>query len=115
MERKVVLTLIALHAHPGADLFNASFFTSGTRLSRANYARLYEAGFEPIRDRNGEPAETVDPQAQISADPAREAHDHLQSNEIVFQFLAMSRSDVDDSVTLFLKNCVLFPIFFKSV
>ncbi|GFO41876.1 nephrocystin-4, partial [Plakobranchus ocellatus] len=52
----------------------------GRGLSRAAYARLYSAGFSPLRDRNGEP-----PEEQV---------DPLQANEVIFQFLAYSKEPV---------------------
>ncbi|XP_076451476.1 nephrocystin-4-like [Babylonia areolata] len=61
-------------------------------LSRAAYARLYSAGFPPVLDRNGEPPEVLDPNLPMSVNLAREAADSLQANEIIFQFLAFSRS-----------------------
>ncbi|XP_021379713.1 nephrocystin-4-like isoform X2 [Mizuhopecten yessoensis] len=60
-------------------------------LSRAAYARLFNAGFEPILDRNSEPPEVIDPRQQRRLDLSKENSDPLQCNEIVFQFLAFSK------------------------
>ena len=64
----------------------------GRGLSRAAYARLYAAGFSPLRDRNGEPPEVIDPHGQHLINVAREQVDPLQANEVIFQFLAYSKS-----------------------
>eukprot|EP00057_Strongylocentrotus_purpuratus_P013382 XP_011667856.1 PREDICTED: nephrocystin-4 [Strongylocentrotus purpuratus] len=63
----------------------------GSGLSRAAYARLFQAGFPEITDRRGEAPEVVDPNDHARLNPQREINDPLQSNEIVVQFLAMSR------------------------
>ncbi|XP_041479419.1 nephrocystin-4-like isoform X2 [Lytechinus variegatus] len=63
----------------------------GSGLSRAAYARLFQAGFPEITDRRGEAPEVVDPNDHTRLNPQREINDPLQSNEIVIQFLAMSR------------------------
>ncbi|XP_078617317.1 nephrocystin-4-like isoform X2 [Branchiostoma floridae x Branchiostoma japonicum] len=64
---------------------------SGQGLSRAAYARLYTAGFPPIVDRHGQSPEVVDPSDHVTVNLAQEQADPLQSNEIIFQFLAFSR------------------------
>ncbi|GFR99485.1 nephrocystin-4, partial [Elysia marginata] len=63
----------------------------GRGLSRSAYARLYSAGFSPLRDRNGEPPEVIDPHSQHLINVAREQVDPLQANEVIFQFLAYSK------------------------
>ncbi|XP_063965441.1 nephrocystin-4-like isoform X1 [Lytechinus pictus] len=63
----------------------------GSGLTRAAYARLFQAGFQEITDRRGEAPEVVDPNDHTRLNPQREINDPLQSNEIVIQFLAMSR------------------------
>ncbi|ESO88791.1 hypothetical protein LOTGIDRAFT_125375, partial [Lottia gigantea] len=63
----------------------------GQGLSRAAYARLYTAGFKTILDKNGEPPEVIDPLSRININLQREHADPLQTNEIVFQFLAFSK------------------------
>ncbi|XP_060072495.1 nephrocystin-4-like isoform X2 [Ylistrum balloti] len=60
-------------------------------LSRAAYARLFNAGFQPILDRNSEPPEVIDPRQDRRLDLTKENADPLQCNEIVFQFLAFSK------------------------
>ena len=77
-----------------AAILGILYFLSGQSLSRAAYARLYSAGFPPIVDRNGDPPEVLDPTLPVSVNLARENADPLQSNEIIFQFLAFSRSVV---------------------
>nr|XP_006819889.1 PREDICTED: nephrocystin-4-like [Saccoglossus kowalevskii] len=64
---------------------------TGPSLTRASYARLYQAGFPPVLDRNGEPPEVVDPNDYVTFHPQHEDADPLQINEIVLQFLAFSR------------------------
>ncbi|XP_066296453.1 nephrocystin-4-like isoform X4 [Branchiostoma lanceolatum] len=64
---------------------------SGQGLSRAAYARLYTAGFPPIVDRHGQSPEVVDPVDHVTVNLKQEEADPLQSNEIIFQFLAFSR------------------------
>ncbi|XP_019367160.1 PREDICTED: nephrocystin-4 isoform X4 [Gavialis gangeticus] len=66
--------------------------SSTTALTRASLARLHAAGFPEILDCNKEPAEVLDPAAPVNFDPQREEADFLQSNEIVLQFLAFSRT-----------------------
>ncbi|CAL1543175.1 unnamed protein product [Lymnaea stagnalis] len=64
----------------------------GRGLSRAAYARLYAAGFPPLLDRNGDPPEVIDPHGQHLVNLTKEQLDPLQANEIIFQFLAFTRS-----------------------
>ncbi|KAF6026907.1 NPHP4 [Bugula neritina] len=64
---------------------------TGSRLSRAAYARLYAANFPPILDRHKQDAEVVNPSDYLNFVMAREESDQLQCNEIVLQFLAFSR------------------------
>ncbi|XP_062046319.1 nephrocystin-4 isoform X2 [Lepus europaeus] len=65
--------------------------SSGSQLSRASMALLQSAGFPEILDSNKQPAEAVSPTAPVQFNPQKEESDCLQSNEIVFQFLAFSR------------------------
>ena len=67
---------------------------TGSRLSRAAYARLYAANFPPILDRHKQDAEVVNPNDYLNFVMAREESDQLQCNEIILQFLAFSRYDV---------------------
>ncbi|XP_038060969.1 nephrocystin-4-like [Patiria miniata] len=67
------------------------YMSSGHALSRASFARLSQAGFADLRDRNGEVAEVIDPTDQISLNPHKESTDPLQCNEIIVQLLAFSR------------------------
>ncbi|CAH8481011.1 unnamed protein product [Schistosoma turkestanicum] len=66
----------------------------GVGLSRAAYAKIYSAGFEPIQTETGEPPFTIDPQTDIIDDFkfVKEEIDKLDQNEIIFQFLAYSGS-----------------------
>ncbi|XP_071477483.1 nephrocystin-4-like, partial [Diadema antillarum] len=64
---------------------------TGGGLSRAAYARLFQAGFPEITDRTGEAPEVVDPNDHVRLNPQLEYADQLQCNEIVIQFLAISR------------------------
>lgn len=64
---------------------------TGSKLSRAAYARLYAADFPPILDRHKQDAEVVNPNDYLNFVMAREESDQLQCNEIILQFLAFSR------------------------
>lgn len=62
-------------------------------LSRAIYSKIHDAGFPELIDCNGEQPFVVDP---VEDDDKRinfgiEEKDHKQCNEIVFQFMALSR------------------------
>ncbi|XP_005100301.1 nephrocystin-4 isoform X2 [Aplysia californica] len=70
----------------------------GRGLSRAAYARLYAAGFPPLLDRNGDPPEVIDPQGHHLVNLTKEQADPLQSNELIFQFLAYSKEPSADAV-----------------
>ncbi|XP_045912441.1 nephrocystin-4 isoform X1 [Micropterus dolomieu] len=59
--------------------------------SRSSLAHLYSAGFPDIVDCNGQVAEVLDPTEPVPFDPQREETDLLQSNLLVFQFLAFTR------------------------
>ncbi|XP_078696197.1 nephrocystin-4-like isoform X1 [Branchiostoma floridae x Branchiostoma belcheri] len=72
-------------------LLSARGTQSGQGLSRAAYARLYTAGFPPITDRHGQSPEVVDPGDHVTVNLKQEEADPLQSNEIIFQFLAFSK------------------------
>ena len=65
---------------------------SGPTLTRAAQARLYNAGFPPVLDRNGAAAEVLDPSDMSHHDENAEYRDRLKVNEIVLQFMAFSRS-----------------------
>ncbi|XP_072022580.1 nephrocystin-4-like [Amphiura filiformis] len=67
------------------------YHRSGPGLSRAAYARLYQAGFPEIKARSGDLPEVIDPGDRVTFNPQRENADPLQCNEIVIQFLAFSR------------------------
>ncbi|KAK2557771.1 Nephrocystin-4 [Acropora cervicornis] len=62
-----------------------------TPMSRASYARLSSAGFPPIVDRRGNPPLAIDPKEELPLNLDSEATDNLLSNEIIIQFLALSR------------------------
>ncbi|XP_077998235.1 nephrocystin-4-like [Glandiceps talaboti] len=64
---------------------------SGPSLTRAAYARLFQAGFPEITDMNGEPPDVIDPNDYVTFHPYKEDADPLQVNEIIIQFLAFSR------------------------
>ena len=66
---------------------------SGQALPRAAYAKLYSAGFQPVLDRIGEPAEVIDPNDITNYIAAKEDMDRLKANEIHIQFLAYARYD----------------------
>uniref|UniRef100_K7F997 Nephrocystin 4 n=1 Tax=Pelodiscus sinensis TaxID=13735 RepID=K7F997_PELSI len=68
--------------------------SSSSVLTRASLSRLHAAGFPEILDCNKEPAEVVDPTDSVNFNPQREEADFLQSNEIILQFLAFSRSRI---------------------
>ncbi|XP_038579550.1 nephrocystin-4 isoform X3 [Micropterus salmoides] len=65
--------------------------TSCSVSSRSSLAHLYSAGFPDIVDCNGQVAEVLDPTEPVPFDPQREETDLLQSNLLVFQFLAFTR------------------------
>ncbi|XP_045856473.1 nephrocystin-4 isoform X1 [Meles meles] len=69
--------------------------SSGSRLSRASMVLLQAAGFPEILDANKQPAEAVDPADPVKFKPEKEDADCLQGNEIVLQFLALSRASQD--------------------
>lgn len=63
-----------------------------TPMSRASYARLSSAAFPPIVDRRGNPPLAIDPKEELPLNLDSEATDNLLCNEIIIQFLALSRS-----------------------
>ncbi|XP_068699711.1 nephrocystin-4-like [Montipora foliosa] len=62
-----------------------------TTISRAAYARLASAGFPPIVDRRGNPPHVIDPREELPISLDSEGKDQLLGNEIIIQFLALSR------------------------
>ncbi|XP_063001423.1 nephrocystin-4 [Elgaria multicarinata webbii] len=66
-----------------------------TALTRATLACLRASGFPELLDCNKDPALMVDPTDPVDYSPQREEADPLQSNEIVLQFLAFTRSVPD--------------------
>lgn len=62
-----------------------------TTLSRAAYARLSSAGFPSIVDRHGNPPLVIDPKEEVPFNLENEEVDQLLGNEIIIQFLALSR------------------------
>lgn len=65
---------------------------SGTStLTRADHAHLSNAGYSSISDRHGNPPLVIDPAEYIPLNIDHEITDSLQANEIVIQFLALSR------------------------
>ena len=69
-------------------------------MTRAAYARLSSAGFPTITDRRGNPPQVIDPREELRLHLDTEAVDQLLSNEIVIQFLALSRYGRDYEHTL---------------
>ncbi|CAI9730878.1 Hypothetical predicted protein [Octopus vulgaris] len=73
-------------------LAQAPHTTSCKSLSRSTYNLLFNSGFPPILDRNGDPAEVVNPErADLGTDMSSSHRDPLSCNEIIFQFLAINR------------------------
>lgn len=70
--------------------------SSGGKLSRASLARLQSSGFPEILDAEQRPVEAVNPTDPVQFNPQKEESDRLQSNEIVLQFLALSREPQDE-------------------
>ena len=64
----------------------------GRTMSRAAYAKLNSANFAPILDRFGKPAHVLDSNSLLQFDLQKEESDMLAQNQIVFQFLAFSRT-----------------------
>ena len=73
-----------------ANIFVSSF-SGPTTLSRAAYARLSSAGFPSIVDRHGNPPLVIDPKEEVPLNLENEGVDQLLGNEIIVQFLALSR------------------------
>lgn len=61
-------------------------------MSRAAYAKLQSAKFPSILDRNGKTAEVIDASSLLQFDLQKEESDMLACNQIIFQFLAFSRT-----------------------
>lgn len=61
-------------------------------MSRAAYAKLQSAKFPPIVDRYGNPADVIEGTSFIRFDLQKEEADSLACNEVIFQFLAFSRT-----------------------
>ena len=68
-----------------------SSFSGPTTISRAAYARLSSAGFPSIVDRLGNPPLVIDPKEEVPLNLENEGVDQLLGNEIIVQFLALSR------------------------
>ncbi|XP_018647413.1 hypothetical protein Smp_199430 [Schistosoma mansoni] len=80
-----------LNRNPNDSLFLLDNIHHGVGLSRAAYAKIYSAGFEPIKTENGDPPFTIDPQTDtIDEFKFVKEVDLLNQNEIIFQFLAYS-------------------------
>ncbi|KAL9970644.1 hypothetical protein ACROYT_G023054 [Oculina patagonica] len=62
-----------------------------TTMTRAAYARLSSAGFPSIVDRRGSPPQVIDPKEELPLHLDTEGMDQLLGNEIIIQFLALSR------------------------
>ena len=60
-------------------------------MTRAAYARLSSAGFPSIVDRRGNPPQVIDPKEELPLHLDTEGMDQLLGNEIIIQFLALSR------------------------
>lgn len=61
-------------------------------MSRAAYAKLQSAKFPPILDRFGKQADVIEGSTFIRFDLQKEEADNLTCNQIIFQFLAFSRT-----------------------
>ncbi|CAH8511390.1 unnamed protein product [Schistosoma bovis] len=81
-----------LNRNPNDSLFLLDKIHHGVGLSRAAYAKIHSAGFEPIQTENGDPPFTIDPQTDVIDEFkfVKEEIDLLNQNEIIFQFLAYS-------------------------
>nr|XP_056721121.1 nephrocystin-4 [Euleptes europaea] len=97
------MPIMALGAHSGS---------SSTALTRASLARLRASGCPEILDCNKEPAQVVDPAEPVNVDPQREEADLLQSNEIVFQFLAFTRATQDGTTSAMWSKTIYFTFQF---
>lgn len=64
----------------------------GRTMSRAAYAKLNSANFPSIQDRFGKPAHVLDSNSLLQFDLQKEESDMLTQNQIIFQFLAFSRT-----------------------
>ncbi|XP_053136667.1 nephrocystin-4 isoform X2 [Hemicordylus capensis] len=84
----VQVPIIALGAPSGSP---------STILTRASLARLQASGFPEILDCNKKPAPIVDPTDPVNINPQWEEADLLQSNEIILQFLAFTRTTQDST------------------
>ena len=62
-------------------------------MTRAAYARLSSVGFPSIVDRRGNPPQVIDPKEELPLHLNTEGMDQLLGNEIIIQFLALSRYD----------------------
>ena len=70
-------------------------------MTRAAYTRLSSAGFPSITDRRGNSPQVIDRREELPIHLDTETVDQLLSNEIVIQFLALSRYGRDYKQTLF--------------
>lgn len=61
-------------------------------MSRAAYAKLQSARFPQILDRNGKLADVIDGSTYIQFNLQKEEADSLTCNQLIFQFLAFSRT-----------------------
>lgn len=61
-------------------------------MSRAAYAKLQSAKFQPIVDRYGNQADVIEGTTFINFDLQKEEADSLACNDVIFQFLAFSRT-----------------------
>ncbi|XP_054439309.1 nephrocystin-4 [Pteronotus mesoamericanus] len=95
-ERLQELPFAPVHA---PVVVGAQMRSSGRTLSRAALALLQGSGFPEILDANKQPVEAVNPTDPVKFSPQKEESDRLQSNEIVLQFLALSRAPEDDQGT----------------
>ncbi|CAF0840751.1 unnamed protein product [Brachionus calyciflorus] len=64
----------------------------GRTMSRAAYAKLNSANFPSILDRFNKPAHVLDQTSLVQFDLQKEETDMLAQNQIIFQFLAFSRT-----------------------
>lgn len=61
-------------------------------MSRAAYAKLQSAKFPPIKDRFDKEADVIDGSTYINFNLQKEEDDGLTCNQVIFQFLAFSRT-----------------------
>ena len=81
--------MITCESH--VDKQRLCIFCSAPGLTRAAYASLHSAGFPPILDHKGSPAEIVDSSDVVDVDLSLEERGRLRVNEIILQFMAFTQ------------------------